>query len=516
MDAQATEDAVNSEKLQEIKKAVSYEKQPLIRARRYEEAMDGQIKKEARPAFHLSPRAGWMNDPNGFSVYKGRYHLFYQYYPYDTHWDSMHWGHAVSDDLLHWEYLPAALAPDKSYDSFGCFSGSALELSDGRQLLMYTGVATREQADGSKREIQTQCIAVGDGKDYEKYEKNPVLTGADLPEGSSQSDFRDPKIWRREDGVYCCVVGSRPADGSGQILLFTSADGFSWNFKSVLSENHNRFGLMWECPDFFQLDGKWILITSPQDMLAQGYEYRNGGGTLCLVGEFDGRMHKFMEESDQSLDYGVDFYAPQTVLSPDGRRIMIGWMQNWETCGLKYPDQLWFGQMSVPRELFLKNGRLCQRPVRELEAMRGAKLSYEDVKASGRKRLDGVKGRMIDLEVTVRPGNNGMDRHFALRFAEDENFYTSLSFCADTSVLTIDRRFSGVRKGVVHSSQCLINTDGGKWKLRLILDKFSAEAFVNDGEQALSMVLYTDPQADGITFFADKEIILDVVKYDLQ
>ena len=137
-------------------------------ARRYEEARERQIKDEPRPAFHLSTRVGWLNDPNGFSYYNGEYHLFYQYHPYNSHWGPMHWGHAVSSDLLHWRYLPAALAPDTDYDRDGCFSGSAVSLDDGRQMLMYTGVVKETQPDGSAREVQRQCIAIGDGIEYEK------------------------------------------------------------------------------------------------------------------------------------------------------------------------------------------------------------------------------------------------------------------------------------------------------------------------------------------------------------
>lgn len=142
--------------------------QTLREARKYEEASEKMIRKEERPDFHLSTRTGWMNDPNGFSYYKGQYHMFYQYYPYDTKWGAMHWGHAISKDLLHWEYLPAALAPDEAYDKDGCFSGSAIELPDGRQLLMYTGVVRTPQWNGGYCDIQNQCIAVGDGTDYEK------------------------------------------------------------------------------------------------------------------------------------------------------------------------------------------------------------------------------------------------------------------------------------------------------------------------------------------------------------
>ena len=167
--------------------------QLLKEARLFEENEDKRIRQKDRPAFHLSSRAGWMNDPNGFSYYGGRYHLFYQYHPFEKRHGLMYWAHAVSDDLLHWEYLPAALAPDEEYDRAGCFSGSAVEMPDGRHLLMYTGVQAVMDEGGMPRVLQTQCLAVGDGVDYEKYEGNPVLDGGDLPEDASCCDFRDPR-----------------------------------------------------------------------------------------------------------------------------------------------------------------------------------------------------------------------------------------------------------------------------------------------------------------------------------
>ena len=491
--------------------------QTLREARKYEEAMEKLISEEERPAFHLSPRTGWMNDPNGFSWYDGQYHLFYQYHPYASQWGPMHWGHAVSKDLLHWEYLPAALAPDEAWDRDGCFSGSAVTLPDGRQLLMYTGMVRENQPDGGSREVQTQCLAVGNGVDYEKYRKNPVLDGKDIPEGGSRHDFRDPRIWREEDGSYRCVVGNRAADGGGQILLFASPDGFDWHYVKVLAANRDRFGKMWECPDFFPLDGKWVLITSPQDMLPSGFEYHNGNGTLCLIGDYDREREEFTEQSDQAVDYGIDFYAPQTVLAPDGRRIMIGWMQNWDTCShRRKQEEPWFGQMSLPRELSVENGRLYQRPVRELEKLRSGRAAYEKVTVSGMARLEGVSGRRIDMELTVRPAEGGdLYRKFAVRFAQNDRFCTGLSFRPGESVLKIDRKFSGSRKAIIHQRRSKVNHREGELKLRLILDRFSVEVFVNDGEQVLSAVLYTEQEAEGISFIADGTVSLDVVKYDL-
>lgn len=485
-------------------------------ARRYEEARERQISDEPRPSFHLSTRVGWLNDPNGFSFYKGEYHLFYQYHPYDSHWGPMHWGHAVSSDLLHWRYLPAALAPDTDYDRDGCFSGSAVTLDDGRHLLMYTGVLKETQPDGSAREVQRQCIAIGDGIDYEKFPGNPVLDETDLPEDGSRFDFRDPRIWRAKDGTFRCVVGNCRPDKDGRILLYSSKDGLDWKFEKILISNNGRFGRMWECPDFFELDGKQVLLTSPQDMLPSEFEYHNGNGTVCMIGTYDEETETFIEEADQAIDYGIDFYAPQTVVSPDGRRIMIGWMQNWDTCNLHSPEKPWFGQMSLPRELSIKNGRLIQKPIRELENLRSNEVRYENITFSNILRLEGIKGRRVDLELMLRPGSaDSLYQKFAVRFAQNDTYHTAVSFRPHESLLKIDRKFSGSRRAIIHQRRSLVQSEGGCLKLRIILDNFSAEVFVNDGEQVLSATMYTDLSADGISFFANGTVSMDVVKYDL-
>lgn len=488
----------------------------LQKARDYEETFEKKIKKEERPDFHLTPRTGWMNDPNGFSFYNGQYHLFYQYYPYDSHWGPMHWGHAVSSDLLHWQYLPAAMAPDEAYDKDGCFSGSAIVLPDGRHLLMYTGVAKETQEDGSVRDIQRQCIATGDGINYEKYPGNPVLTEADIPEGSSPYDFRDPKIWQGADGSYFAAVGNRPADESGQILLFQSPDGFDWKFRQILCQNQGRYGKMWECPDFFELDGKQILLVSPQDMLPQGFEYHNGNGTVCIIGSYDEENQKFVEERNQAIDYGIDFYAPQTLLTPDGRRVMIGWLQNWDTCLPSTVQTPWFGQMSLPRELSIRNGRLCQKPVRELESLRRNEVRYTDITFTDILQLTGISGRRIDMELTLRPvDDNPVYQKFAMRFAQDARYHTAVSFRPHESLLKIDRKFSGSRRAIIHQRRSLVRHQNGRIRLRLILDRYSVELFVNDGEQVLSASIQTDQRAEGISFYCDGLVNMDVVKYDL-
>lgn len=212
-----------------------------------------RINKKDKPVFHFTPPVGWLNDPNGFSLYQGKIHLFYQYHPYSTEWGSMHWGHSVSEDFVKWEELPVALAPDQDYDAAGCFSGSAIETEDGH-VLVYTGVVEKEKEDGTREIIQHQCLAVGDGICYEKVKDNPVIPACLLPDDLSGTDFRDPKIWN-EYGTYYLVAGCRNEKWDGRAVLFASEDLQSWRFLSVLADNRGKYGKMWECPDFL----RWVI-----------------------------------------------------------------------------------------------------------------------------------------------------------------------------------------------------------------------------------------------------------------
>ena len=488
--------------------------QKLLFARAYEKEAAKSIPAAERPMFHLTPYTGWMNDPNGFSFYQGKYHLFYQYNPYDTIWDAMHWGHAVSTDLLHWEFLPAALAPDEWYDDIGGYSGSAIEMPDGRQMLLYTAV--REEGGNKPVEVQTQCVAFGDGLNYTKAPENPLIDEQMLPEGYDRSNFRDPRIMQDADGTSRCIVGARKENKLGALLKYKSADGLHWEYDGVLIENDGRLGLMWECPDFFELDGKSVILISPQDMLPEGFEYHNGNGTVVLIGSCDA-SGRFIPETDHAIDYGIDFYAPTTMLSPDGRRIMIGWMQNWDTTKLTgSQDRNWFGQMTLPRELSIRNGRLYQQPIRELEQFRSGCVHYENVLVEGETELPGIEGRMTELEITVRPKEGAPLYHkFAVRFMKNELYHSAISYRPHESVLRVDRKFSGSRRAYIHQRRCEVASRNGELKLRLILDRYSVEAFINDGEQTVTATVLTELSATGISFFADGQAEIDVTKYDL-
>ena len=486
----------------------------LQRAREFEKKYLPYTSAE-QPRFHVTGGIGWINDPNGFAPYKGEYHLFFQYYPYDTKWGPMHWGHVKTSDFVRWERLPAALAPDTDYDRNGCFSGSSVELPDGRQLLMYTGVRNVRRRNGKIDSFQTQCVAIGDGVDYDKYEANPVIDASTLPEGASVHDFRDPKIWR-EDGKFYAVIGNRPEDGSGSILLYESEDAIHWQFVSVLAACHNQYGRMWECPDFFPLDGKHVLLVSPQEMAAIGLEFHPGNANVALIGKFDRKTNHLLREYVQAIDYGLDFYAPQTLLTEDGRRVMIAWMQNWETSTCKVEELRFFGQMSLPRELSVRNGRLCQNPVRELEQYRGVLIDYHNVLINGETSLRGISGRYLDMTVTLRPGNeSSMYKWFRLYVAKDGEHFTFIRFRPETGTIKVDRTHSGFPHDIVNIREFPVNVKNGTLKLRVIMDRYSLELFVNDGEQAASFVLYTPIDAGSISFSSDGSVLVDVDKYEL-
>ena len=338
-----------------------------------------------RQDYHFMAETGWINDPNGLIYFKGKYHFFYQYNPYSGFWDCMHWGHAVSKDLLHWEYLPLALAPSEVYDDHlkgGCFSGSAIE-HDGKLFLIYTG--TCNNGNGFE---QAQCIAYSeDGIHFEKYEGNPVITAPEkiennpvvtadmLPEGSSLEDFRDPKVWKHDDTYY--VVCGASKNGFAQARLYKSTDMFHWEFVNVLAESRGEWGYMWECPDFYPVGDKYVLMFSPM-----GGKERT---SVYLVGDFDYDTGKFFYTISGEIDWGFDYYAPQSFLAPDGRRILVGWanawdwMPFWKDWGPTYQEG-WCGFFNIPREAVLaEDNTLKFIPVKELQDLRKNKQEEADI-----------------------------------------------------------------------------------------------------------------------------------------
>lgn len=296
---------------------------------------------QRRAAIHFQPEKGWINDPNGLIFFKGKYHAFFQYNPDELRHNKIQWGHATSDDLLHWTQLPSAIFPDEKYDEQGCWSGSAIE-SDGKLYVFYTSISSDKR--------QTQSVAWSeDGVHFTKYDKNPVLPAPPFP----TQDFRDPKVGRYGDGYYM-VVGTGK-DGDGKVLLYKSRDLFSWNYEGVLFEKKG-LASVYECPDFFEINGKYVLMLSKIG--------QSENATHFVVGDFDGT--RFFPEYECEPEKGPQFFAPQTFADGNGRRILIAWQNDWSR--KPAPGDTFVGSLSVPREVKISDGKVFLGPVKEAEA----------------------------------------------------------------------------------------------------------------------------------------------------
>ena len=353
-----------------------------------------------RPRFHFTARSGWINDPNGLIYYHGQYHLFYQYNPYSCYWDSMHWGHAVSDDLVHWRDLPVALTPDQSYDLHregGCFSGSAIE-KDGILYLFYTGTVKDENG----MVHQSQCMACSeDGIHFVKSAANPLI---EKPPEENVTDFRDPKVFY-ENGMYYMVVGGSvggaETNGDGRIYLYHSDDLSEWCYRGNLIESNGQWGTMMECPDMFPLGEYWVITGSP--MHHPAYH-----PNMYFVGEMDFANCRFTVMSTRRMDYGFDYYASQSFLGSDGDRIAIAWQNGWpwmpwfEDWGPTETEG-WRGALSLPRRLFLdQDGQLSAEPLAVWENLRKRESCYENLEIGTEKKILAENARSVAMDLSLR------------------------------------------------------------------------------------------------------------------
>lgn len=319
-----------------------------------------------RQQFHLQPPVGWLNDPNGLCVYGGQYHAFFQYGPFDVTGGVKHWGHAASKDLLHWEPLPVMLYPDEPFDCHGVYSGSAL-IEGTEMYLYYTGnVKHPGDFDYIKQgRGHNVCLAVShDGKTVAS--KQCLLYNKDYPAGLT-CHVRDPKVFAYE-GKYYMVLGARTLEDKGEVLVLESTDKLHWNHINTLT-TPETFGYMWECPDLFCLDGQWYLAVSPQGIACQNVY---GCGYFAVYGDW--RAHCTLGEFHE-MDAGFDYYAPQSFVDENGRRIQIGWMGMPDADYGNAPTVAhgWQHCFTVPRLLTKgENGTLLQTPVPELDARRSA------------------------------------------------------------------------------------------------------------------------------------------------
>lgn len=333
-----------------------------------------------RPQFHLLPAANWMNDPNAPIYWNGNYHMFYQYNPDGAYWGNMHWGHAVSPDMVHWRHRPVALAPTQNGpDSEGCFSGTAAVV-DGRVTVFYTGVrsVSLDEAtiqDNPPNFRETQCVAITEDDSLDRWTKLPIPVIDTPPAHVHVNGFRDPSPWRQGEWWYT-VVGSGVASAGGAVLLYRSRDFKNWEYRGILAERAHASGApldpfnpweVWECPEFFALGDRHVLIFS------------EGGPGRCYwrTGKLDAESMRFQTEQSGILDYGSSFYAAKTQLDAEGNRVLWGWVP--ETRPLEaYKSAGWAGMISLPRVLSLApDGSLRCRVADQVTSLRGRESRVE-------------------------------------------------------------------------------------------------------------------------------------------
>jgi len=470
-----------------------------------------------RPLFHFSPEANWMNDPNGMVYYEGEYHLFYQYYPDSTVWGPMHWGHAVSEDMVHWEHLPIALYPD----SLGyIFSGSAvidwdntsgLGLSEEPPMIaIFTHHnASMERSDTSDT-YQYQSIAYSNdkGRTFTKYEGNPVVPNPGI------RDFRDPKvIWHEESQRWIMVLSA-----FDRVQFYHSPDLKEWTYTSSFGISGDQ--RLWECPDLFQMEvegskeTKWILITSIQK------EGPNGGtATSYFVGDFDGGTFSADNNRQQWLDYGTDNYAMVTwsdIPEKDGRRLALGWMSNWQYAQ-SVPTERWRSAMTLPRSLTLYQStdddyHIRSNPVSELSTIEGrSRVISGKIYTADEVILEDTTHHLYKLDLRFNKPRGGV---IELRYSNSKGEHISFGYDASHQGYFIDRTSSGHSDfsevfAARHVGAANYNLD--KVEMTVFLDQSSIELFADGGRCVMTDIFFpTEPFSKMEVVVRDNYVQLEI------
>ena len=481
----------------------------MINAKEVHRRMDQAEKKipetatgKYRHNYHLMPPTGWLNDPNGLSYYGGNYHVFFQYAPEDARGSDKCWGHYQSPDLLNWEYTGIAIYPDTEYDRNGAYSGGALT-DDGSLELFYTGNIKEEgnfDYINEGRGATVIYLSTEDG--VHLTEKELLMTNDDYPADLSRH-VRDPKVWK-DQGSYYMLLGARTRGSLGEALLYRSEDKKAWRFLKTITATE-AFGYMWECPDYFQVDGRPVFAFSPQGIEAEEYRFENTyqSGYLADVklpetGQIRDIYQKFRE-----WDLGFDFYAPQTFEAPDGRRILFGWAGVTDSPYDNEPSiqEGWQYSMTVPRELSWKGDILCQNPARELEALRKEEVAF----GNGEAEIDGGAFDLVAERGEVGDEACATDKTGAEPTGKLETS-DKKETCGDIPVricLNEDLQIT-YEQGVV-SMEFLNNTGSGRTirkakldsfqNVRILMDVSLVEVYFNDGELVMTTRYYPEDPA---------------------
>lgn len=455
------------------------------------DTFDTANREKYRPAFHHTPLYGWMNDPNGMFYKDGRWHLYYQYNPYGSKWQNMTWGHSVSDNLVNWEHLPEAIRPN---GLGSVFSGSCAVDHDNTAgfgsdavIALYTSAGTSQ--------MQSLASSTDDGLTFNIYPSNPVLT--------LESEARDPKVFWNDSTKEWNMILAHALDH--EMLIFTSPDMKSWTLQSSFGKGLGAQGGVWECPDLFELpvagtdEKKWVLLCNINPDGPFG-----GSGTQYFVGDFDGKTFKADTDaagnvSTKWLDYGKDHYATVTWSdAPDGRRVALGWMSNWQYAA-DVPTMQFRSANTLPREMGLfraPDGEVyaSSAPSPELEALRGKLAAKVKKTTVGRKARSfalpsengGICEILMDIEASKAKTVNVV-------FSNSQGEKVVMQYDPAAATLSFDRTQSGITdfsEGFPAVTVTPTHEASGRIALRIFVDRSSMEVFGNDGEFVMTNLVF--------------------------
>ena len=478
-------------------------------------AAETNFTEKYRPQFHYSPRTNWMNDPNGLVYHNGVYHLFYQYNPFGNRWGYMSWGHATSNNLVHWSHKAVAIPYGKEQEE-GIFSGSAVVDhqnssgfgNDGNPpiVAIYTSHYTLDE--GSTDQAQSLAYSLDGGETFTKYEENPVLEFDD-------PNFRDPNVsWNEEMEKWLMVV-ALPAQHKVQ---FYSSDNLKdWEFLSDFGPAGATGGI-WECPDFFRLpvngdenNQKWVLHVDMNPGSIAG-----GSGSQYFVGEWNGTSfipdEDFMETAPHWVDYGTDFYAAiswNNIPEEDGRQLWVGWMNNWDYAN-EIPTDPWRSAMSIPRSIHLvsynDSYQLVQRPIEDLRQLRDDPVLLESLEINN-ETVDlsqrNISGKAFEMIVEIDPGEA---ETVGINVRESEIQQTVIGYDREKQRVFVDRTNSGKSdfyEGFEQRNDAPAELIDGQIRLHVFVDWSSVEVFVNNGSRVITNRIFPEPGSIGVSAFAE-------------
>jgi fructan beta-fructosidase len=467
-----------------------------------------------RPQIHFSPKAHWINDPNGMVYYNGTYHLFFQYHPYSSIWGPMHWGHATSKDMIHWKEQPIALYPD----SVGTiFSGSAVVDKNNTSgfgkkgqiplVAIYTSHNHIGEKEG-RNDYQNQSIAYSndEGKTWIKYSSNPVLKNPGI------TDFRDPKVmWYEPQKKWIMTLATKDC-----ITFYSSKDLKSWMKESEFGAVAGAHGGVWECPDLFTLDnnGKkvWVLIVS----INPGGPNK-GSATQYFIGDFNGKTFTPSHTDTRWIDYGPDNYAGITWSNTGNRKIFLGWMSNWMYANV-VPTETWRNAMTIPRELKLKHvGKdifIASLPVSELSKIQSQPVIVSNLKINDRIDIADKTGK-VNLPCRINLNLEEL-KDFSLIISNEIGEELIIGYDKNKNQYFIDRTKSGktdFQKEFAGRHVASRFTNNNKMNISLIIDVSSVELFADDGLTVMTEILFPNEPYNQIHIESSDNIVIKKIEY---